>query len=50
MQNQVTLSIVMPVFNHTEDLKTMLDSILDNFYQDWELLAVDDGSDEETRE
>ncbi|MBR6417642.1 MAG: glycosyltransferase family 2 protein [Bacteroidales bacterium] len=50
MQNQVTLSIVMPVFNHTEDLKTMLDSILDNFYQDWELLAVDDGSDEETKE
>jgi glycosyltransferase involved in cell wall biosynthesis len=50
MQNQVTLSIVMPVFNHTEELKTMLDSILDNSYQDWELLAVDDGSDEETKE
>ena len=50
MQTSVTLSIVMPVFNHTDDLKTMLNSILDNSYQDWELLAVDDGSDEETKE
>ena len=50
MQTPVTLSIVMPVFNHTEELKTMFDSILDNSYQDWELLAVDDGSDEVTKE
>ena len=42
------LSIVMPVFNHPEELKTMLDSILANTYQDWELLAVDDGSEQET--
>ena len=48
MQNQVILSIVMPVFNHTDDLKTMLNSILDNSYQDWELLAVDDGSEQDT--
>lgn len=40
----------MPVFNHADDLKIMLNSILDNSYQDWELLAVDDGSDEETKE
>lgn len=43
------LSIVMPVFNHTEELKTMLNSVLANTYQEWELLAVDDGSDEETK-
>lgn len=48
MQNEVTLSIVMPVFNHPEELKTMLDSILANIYQDWELLTVDDGSEQET--
>ena len=35
------LSIAMPVFNHPEELKTMLDSILANTYQDWELLAID---------
>lgn len=39
----------MPVFNHADELKTMLDSILANTYQDWELLAVDDGSNEETK-
>lgn len=42
------LSIVMPVFNHPEELKTMIDSILANTYQDWELLAVDDGSEQDT--
>ena len=42
------LSIAMPVFNHPEELKTMLDSILANTFQDWELLAVDDGSEQET--
>ena len=43
-----TLSIVMPVFNHPAELGVMLDSILANTYQDWELLAVDDGSEQET--
>ena len=38
----------MPVFNHPEELKTMLDSILANTFQEWELLAVDDGSEQET--
>jgi glycosyltransferase involved in cell wall biosynthesis len=40
----------MPVFNHPDDLKTMLNSILANTYQEWELLAVDDGSNEDTKE
>ena len=44
----VKLSIVMPVFNHPEELRTMLDSILANTFQDWELWAVDDGSQQET--
>lgn len=48
MQNQVALSIVIPVFNHADDLKTMLDSVLTNTFQDWELLAVDDGSEQDT--
>ena len=38
----------MPVFNHPVELKEMLDSILANTYQDWELLAIDDGSEQET--
>lgn len=43
-----TLSIVMPVFNHPEELRPMLNSILASTYQDWELLAIDDGSEQET--
>ena len=42
------LSIVMPVYNHKELVKVMIDSILANSFSDWELLAVDDGSDQET--
>ena len=42
------LSIIMPVFNHKEMVATMIDSILANDYQDWELLAVDDGSTQDT--
>lgn len=42
--NTPTLSIVMPVFNHLEMLEEMVASILANDYQDWELIAVDDGS------
>lgn len=46
--DNVTLTIIMPVFNHRDDVATMIDSILANDYQDWELLAVDDGSDGDT--
>lgn len=42
------LSIVIPIFNHPEELRTMLDSILQNTFQEWELLAVDDGSQQAT--
>ena len=39
------LSIVIPVFNHPNLVKVMIDSILLNVFTDWELLVVDDGSD-----
>lgn len=44
-----TVSIVMPVFNHCSDVATMIDSIISNDFTDWELLAIDDGSDQKTR-
>lgn len=46
----VSLSIIMPVFNHRDDVATMIDSILANDYADWELLAVDDGSAPDTKD
>lgn len=39
------LTIVMPFFNQEELVATMIDSIVANDYQDWELLAIDDGSE-----
>lgn len=42
------LSIVMPVFNHPEETRVMVDSILAGSLADWELLAVDDGSEAST--
>lgn len=42
------VSIVIPVYNNPLLLKTMVDSILEQNYCNWELLLVDDGSDIET--
>ena len=38
----------MPVFNHRDEVRTMIDSILANDFNAWELLAVDDGSGKAT--
>lgn len=48
MYRHITLSIVIPVFNNTNFVRIMIESILANDFDDWELLAVDDGSDELT--
>ncbi len=45
-QSSPILTIVMPVFNHPELFSVMIDSIIANDFQEWELLAVDDGSEE----
>lgn len=43
MQNKM-VSIILPVFNAEGFLPQCLDSILRQTYQNWELIAVDDGS------
>ena len=42
------LTIIMPVFNHRDEVRTMIDSIRANDFYGWELLAIDDGSEEDT--
>ena len=41
------LSIVMPFYKEPILVIEMLESIIANSYRDWELLAVDDGMDED---
>lgn len=48
IQTPPRLSIVMPFFNHPDLVSEMIDSILANDFNSWELLAIDDGSDQET--
>lgn len=42
------VSILMPVFNCEEYIASAIDSILDQSYEDWELILCDDGSSDGT--
>ena len=44
------ISIVVPVYNSSNFLRQCLDSILEQTFQDFELLCVDDGSTDNSRE
>lgn len=49
MQNKM-VSVILPVFNAERFLPLCLDSILRQTYQEWELIAVDDGSKDRSLE
>ena len=38
------ISIIIPIYNVDKYLRTCLDSILEQTYQDFEVLLIDDGS------
>jgi glycosyltransferase involved in cell wall biosynthesis len=42
------ISIIIPVYNRAELIKETLDSVLQQTYQNWECIVVDDGSSDNT--
>ena len=45
---QNLVSIVLPTFNRAEYLPRALKSVINQTYKNWEILIVDDGSEDET--
>lgn len=49
-KNNHLVSVLMPAYNHARFIKRSIDSVINQTYQNIELLIVDDGSTDETFE
>ncbi|MFW5953546.1 MAG: glycosyltransferase [Candidatus Natronoplasma sp.] len=50
MVKETPVSVIINVYNEEENIEDCLDSLLDQTYDDFELLVVDDGSTDDTME
>ncbi len=50
MQKQPKVSIITPTYNRAYILKNAIDSIVAQTFDDWELIVMDDGSTDNTKE
>ena len=48
MRNAPKISVIMPAYNSGKYVAKAMDSIIDQTFDDWELIAVDDGSADNT--
>lgn len=50
MNNEIVVSIIVPCFNLGEYLSETLDSVINQTFENWECIIVDDGSSDNTAE
>ncbi len=48
MNPQTTVSIIVPVYNASATLRSLVDSVISQCYKHWELILVDDGSKDDS--
>lgn len=48
LQTESKVSIIMPAYNAARTLKSSVESVINQTYNDWELIIIDDGSTDET--
>lgn len=46
--DEALVSVIIPTYNRANLIKETLDSVLNQIYQNWECIIVDDGSDDDT--
>ena len=44
MENQVKISVIIPIYNSAEFLRECLDSVVNQTFQDFEVICINDGS------
>ena len=50
MENQVKVSIVVPIYNAEKDLEKCLDSVVNQTLKEIEIILIDDGSKDSSAE
>lgn len=48
--NKIDVSVVIPSYNHAPYILQAIDSVIQQTHSNWELIVIDDGSTDETRE